>query len=114
MQHGGAVITRLSLGTAVLLLATVSAGCGWVAQSVEVLSVSPSEDGLTLEVEVDACGAEISIKVTEDDRSVGLFATARKGTDAGCSDKLTVELETPLGERILIDGYDFTELRAGP
>jgi hypothetical protein len=107
------VVRNIKTGAvAVLVSAVVLAGCGWVAKSVPVLNVQASADGLTLEVTVATCNAELSIDIKEDYQSVTLFVTARQGSDADCADGITAELENPLSGRKVIDGHDFTEIAA--
>ena len=100
---------RLPIVAGALLLA----GCGLIAKSVPILDARVSQDGLRLEVSVASCNADLSFEMQEDETSVALWVTARNDTSDDCADGLVVELERPLGGRILIDGHDFTEVEIG-
>jgi hypothetical protein len=86
------------------------AACGWISHSVEVIEARVSPDGLTIEVSVATCGAELTVEVREDAISVTVYAMARNESGGACTDTWSVELEEPLGNRRLIDGHDFTRL----
>jgi len=115
MWEGSATrITPLGRLTVVATLSALLAGCGWVSRSVEILHVSVSPDGMTIEMSVAACNADLSVDVLETPESVAVYVTALDETDADCADGFTIELEAPLGERIFIDRHDFTEVEVLP
>jgi len=110
MWHGGVMIRGTKTAAAFVLVAVLVAGCGWVSKSVEILDVGVSEDGLTLELSVATCSADLSIEIQEDRETVAVWVSAKDGADADCSDGVTIELMAPFGDRMFIDGHDFTEI----
>lgn len=105
------VRSRLAVAAAAAL---VVAGCGLVTSSVPVEEAVVAPDGGSIEVVVDACGGDVSVRVRESEESVTLHAGVRGGSGTGCRTAVTVEAESPLDGRRLIDGYDFTLLEAAP
>lgn len=80
------------------------AACSQQMRPVEISVADVSEDGLTVELVVDACVREWEESVEESAASVvvGYRVTTKTG-DCGFSGVIT--LATPLGDRVLIDAY---------
>jgi len=110
MWHRGVMTRASKIAVSSALLAMVVAGCGLLSKSVEILDVGVSEDGLTLELRVASCSADLSIEIQEDGETVAVWVSAKDGEDPGCSGEVTIELMAPLDGRSFIDGHDFTEI----
>ncbi len=110
--------TRPVLGlTAVLSLAIfVGVGCSAGSGRADVIDVLVSPNDLQLFATVDTCGADLSGTVDEDDEAVTIEVSfANDDLSSDCADGLTLDLQDPLGDRIVIDQYDFqpVEIRRG-
>ena len=80
------------------------AACGQQMRPVEISVADVSEDGLTIELIIDACVREWEESVEESPDSVVVgYRVATKTGDCGFSGVIT--LATPLGDRALIDEY---------
>jgi hypothetical protein len=108
MWQGGAM--RMRSPAVLAAAAALAAGCGWVSRSVPIEAASVSTDGRVMEFGVATCDAELTAEFTEDSISVSVLVLARGGSDQGCSQEVGIELEDPLGERRLIDRFDFSEV----
>ena len=89
-----------------LVAAVAIASCSVVQSSVDITGATLNEDGLTLQLIVDACTSnETATVVDENDESVVVSVRANlRGGDCGLG--INVTLESPLGERDLIDDHD--------
>ncbi len=83
----------------------VLAACGQQMQPVEISVADVSEDGLTVELVINACAQEWeeSVEESADSVVVGYRITTKTG-DCGFSGVIT--LASPLGNRVLIDEYN--------
>ncbi len=61
-------------------------------------------DGMTIELEVDTCNAELVTSVVESATTVQVTVTARNDTTDDCLDLIVITLEEPLEDRTLVDG----------
>lgn len=111
-------LARPTRGAAALVgvvVLTMLPGCIGQA-SVEILEARSSEDGLTLELVVGSCNAELTYDVRYEDESVAVIVH-NGGVDVfsdGCADVLTVTLDEPLGSRELIDASTSETLAVTP
>jgi len=110
MRRGADTPRVLKLAIVSALFTVLATGCGWNSKSVEIVEVSVSQDGLTLELTIARCGDDIRAEIQEDGESVAVWASARNATGVGCTDAVTIQLDAPLDERAFIDGYDFSEI----
>jgi hypothetical protein len=102
------------------LIAAIVAGCaaalaactGGQASIISVVGVSP--DGLTIQLEVASCNADLQAEVAETPQRVIVRVFAWNNTRDGCSDGHVVELKDPLGNRSLIDASTGAEIDVPP
>jgi hypothetical protein len=94
-------LRRLAIGTAVAVCS-----CGLVQSSVDITGATLLEDGVTIQLNVDACTRNASASVVEEtsEEVVVLVRASLRGGDCGLG--INVTLENPLGERDLIDSHD--------
>jgi hypothetical protein len=85
--------------------ALVLSGCAQQMRTAEISHADVSENGLTIELVIDACVREREKSVEESAESVVVeYRITTKTGDCGFSGIIT--LATPLGDRVLIDAYD--------
>ncbi|GBE24717.1 hypothetical protein BMS3Bbin02_00992 [bacterium BMS3Bbin02] len=86
----------------VFMIVLVACGSG-----ANIYGAARSPDGISIELSVGACNADLSLDVVETPESVTVKVTAQnEDTGSACADKYFFDLSEPLGERILIDGSD--------
>ena len=69
--------------------------------------LGPSE----LAVDVLTCNADLTTIVEESDTEVRIEVTYENNTDDDCRDAVLISLESPLGDRSVVDGVSSQELR---
>jgi hypothetical protein len=104
-----AMAARLRLLLAAGVIAPAIAGCGAALRPVPVLDASTS-DGVTFAVAVDACGDDLRVELNQGVDAVGIFVHVPSREGGGCTVEITVTLDRPLGQRDLVDGYDFSPI----
>ena len=98
-----------TVACAAILLVVIACG----REAVPLIQVLVSDDGRTLLVPVAACDDREQLTVDEDEDRVVLTATIpRKGYGhfPECGIEKQVELDDPLGDRVVIDGSTQEEL----
>lgn len=80
----------------------IIAGCGEGTASV----LSHELDGAVLVLDLDTCNADLRLEsIQESDQAVTVVVEQRNdNTGDDCSDALRVELGSPLGDRLVVDG----------
>ncbi|MBT8207590.1 MAG: hypothetical protein HKN07_00680 [Acidimicrobiia bacterium] len=105
-------LARLLFFGVVALIASACAG------TVPVIDAVASGDGTTVFVSVNSCNAEPEFTVEESDDTVTITANHQGRLPRGedCADGMAVVLDTPLGDRQLVDGAtgDVLEVRYEP
>ena len=106
--------SRWFLGVVGLCLIGLVAWAAWPKWSTATIH-SVTVEGARLELLSDACGTDDRVEVDEADDSVTITHSVRELRDADCSgSQVTVTLEEPLGERVLVDGSDDAVLTCAP
>jgi hypothetical protein len=82
-------------------LALVLAAC---STDPEINEVYLRSDGVTVEIGVNTCNADLDAVVVESDTTVEVTITAENDTPDDCADSIVITLDQPLGDRPLIDG----------
>ena len=85
----------------VAALALVLAGC---STNPEITEVYLRSDGVTIEVGVNTCNADLNAVVVESDTTVKMTITAENDTTDDCADSIAITLDQPMGDRQLING----------
>lgn len=80
----------------------LTSSCGDDVQHVTIQSAVVGQDGRTLEVVVDACGA-VRVEAEEAADRVVLSASASNSGEGDCASGYVVVLDEPLNGRVLID-----------
>jgi hypothetical protein len=97
----------------VAVVATVAAALLLTAcvRSAPVIAVEvTSPDGRELLVEVGACQAGLQIDAAEGDQRVRIAVRARGGGGGDCTQRFTLTLDEPLGDRAVIDAVTEQEV----
>ena len=88
-------------------LLLIVAGC---SSNPEIYSASSSGDGLTLDLSMNACHGEYTpvVGVSADQASVKITDSRSRVSFAGddCADSVRVTLDSPLGDRLLVNSSD--------
>ena len=82
------------------------AACSTSTAGPQIVAGYVSVDGLTIELEVDTCNANLVADVTESAATVEVVVAAANDTGDDCLDGIAITLEEPLGDRDLIDRSD--------
>ena len=85
----------------VAALALVLTGC---STNPEITEVYLRSDGVTIEVGVNTCNADLNAVVVESDTTVKMTITAENDTTDDCADSIAITLDQPMGDRQLING----------
>lgn len=92
---------------AVLLLAACSTNAG-------IFEAYISADGVTVELSVNTCNADLSTEVIESESTAEVTVIAENDTTDDCADVITITVNEALGDRSLIDGSTGEVLRVSP
>ena len=98
-----------------LLGVLLVAGCGGDAPSIVIVYGDP--ESTRLEVGVDTCNRNPSVDAEETTEEVRLTATADEPSGDGeddCRDSVDLTLETPLGDRIVVDDSTDEQVEVAP
>ncbi len=87
-----------------VVLALVVAACGLLADKAVIDGAWVSDDGMRLELIVLTCGArhDPEVAATADEVRITVWYSNESVGDS-CADGVTITLEDPLGDRIVID-----------
>jgi hypothetical protein len=85
----------------VLLAVALGVGCSSAPRIVEAVG-APDSDRLGLVV--DTCNADLAVTIGESTERVTVTITARGDTSDDCLDSVTLQLDAPLGDRVVVDG----------
>lgn len=98
-----ALLTGLGVVLTVVF-GTITYRTSWVAEPVyEVVAATPDE----LQLAVGSCGPDRRIEVTERDDEVAVLVRRRRASeDNDCIEYVAVRLESPIGDRRVIDRSD--------
>lgn len=96
----------LRLATVLLCVPVAVVSCSTASESVNTADAWVSPDDRRLEVVVDSCNADLAFDVSESDETVVIAVTATNDSEDDCQDGFRLELESQLGDRVLIDAYD--------
>ncbi len=99
-SNGWQAVGRTRLLLWMSALAVLLAGC---SRSPEIMTAYLSADGMTIELEVDTCNADLAFQVEESDTAVAITVEAENDTNDDCLDNLVISIDEPLGDRDLID-----------
>ena len=100
---------RLRTLLTAVVVAPAIAACGAALRPVAVIDASTA-DGVRFEVTVDACGGDPRVELNQGADAVGIFVYVPSREGEGCTVEITVTLDRPLGQRDLVDGYDFSPI----
>ena len=98
-----------------LLGVVLVAGCGADAPSIVIVYGDP--ESTKLEVGVDVCNRNPVVDAEETTEEVRLTATADEPSGDGendCRDSVDLTLETPLGDRIVVDESTGEQVEVAP
>lgn len=87
------------------MLSMVIAACGWSWSMVDISQATLFENGLTLELGVDACTSDHAVEVEESQTTVLIEVSANEMA-GDCGLGTIVTLESPLGDREVVDKFD--------
>jgi|GEM_PF-1014756 len=94
---------RLRAYATVLGAVSVMASCGGAGEAA-IRAAYIGADGITLEVGVDTCNADLTTDVVETGAQVEVTVMVENNTTADCADSIRITLDAPLGDRTLVDG----------
>lgn len=87
-------------------MALVVSSCGLAMSSVDITGATVFEDGMTIQLVVDACTREAEALVVEETDELVVVAVSARLRGGDCGLEINATLDSPLGERELIDKHD--------
>ena len=100
----------LTIGTIVVLLI----GCSFFSNEADIWTAYGAPDSTELLLEVDSCNADLSADVDEQPDQIVISVTAENDTSDDCLEGMTIELASPLGDRVVVDSFDGESLEVLP
>lgn len=90
------------------LAAALSVGlltaCGLTSNAVEFRSATRAPSDHELLLVTETCNATVGAEVQETESTITITLTAEDNTQGDCRDLTRVQLDDPIGDRVLIDG----------